>query len=147
MADAVFVVALFAGAVFALALFAAGAVFVVAIGGVILILPSPRQLAHNPRGFGTQDTETPLPLKDAMRVIVHPDFPAAAAADADADADADILFPFRVFPVAAQLLPVAARLLPCAAIGLFFGPFAERPLGPRREAAGAGTWGPAPVAA
>ncbi|MEU3374847.1 hypothetical protein ACFYM2_07630 [Streptomyces sp. NPDC006711] len=65
-----------------------------------------------------------------MRVIVHPGSPAAA----------DVLFPFRLFPVAAQLLPWAA-------IGPFYGPLAERPLGPCGAAAGAGTRGPAPVAA
>ncbi|WP_438289762.1 CbtA family protein [Streptomyces sp. HUAS TT7] len=105
-----------------------GAVFVVAIGIVMLVLPSLGHLAYNKENFGDQATETPLPLTDSKGTIVYPGFPA------------DVLFSFRFFSVAAQLLLWAA-------IGLFFGPLAERLLQPRRESADAPAQGPAPLPA
>ncbi|MGW1864563.1 CbtA family protein [Streptomyces mauvecolor] len=105
-----------------------GAVFVVAIGIVMLVLPSLGHLAYNKENFGNQATETPLPLTDAKGTIVYPGFPA------------DVLFSFRFFSVAAQLLLWAA-------IGLFFGPLAERLLEPRRKSAEAPAQGPAPLPA
>ncbi|MET9359626.1 CbtA family protein [Streptomyces sp. NPDC006632] len=105
-----------------------GAAFVVAIGIVMLVLPSLGHLAYNRENFGNQATETPLPLKDSKGAIVYPGFPA------------DVLFSFRFFSVAAQLLLWAA-------IGLFFGPLAERLLSTRRESSDVPAQGPAPVPA
>ncbi len=85
----------------------AGATFVVAIGIVIAILPSPGHLAGNEQPFGHQTTETPLPLTNASGAIVYPGFPA------------DVLFDFRLYSVAAQLILWAT-------IGLVFAPMAER---------------------
>ncbi|SHN24728.1 CbtA family protein [Actinacidiphila paucisporea] len=96
-------------------LLAAGA-FVLAIGAVMLILPPLGHLASNKQHFGDHPTETPLPLTDAHGRIVYPGFPA------------DVLFSFRLYSVAAQLLLWSA-------IGLVFAPMAERLLRPRPEAA------------
>ena len=52
-------------------------------------------------------TETPLPLKNAKGVIVYPGFPA------------DVLFNFRLYSIAAQLVLWGA-------IGLIFAPLADR---------------------
>jgi hypothetical protein len=90
----------------------AGAAFAVAIGAVMLVLPSLGQLASNKQNFGNHATETPLPLTDGKGVIVYPGFPA------------DVLFSFRCYSVAAQLLLWSA-------IGLVFAPLAERLLEPR----------------
>ncbi len=79
----------------------AGAAFAVAIGIVMLALPT----------FGTATggitTETPQPLVDAGGVIRYPGFPA------------DVLFYFRLYSLAAQLVLWAA-------IGLLFAPMADR---------------------
>jgi Probable cobalt transporter subunit (CbtA) len=80
----------------------AGAAFVVAIGIVMAILPAYR--------------ETPTPLTDAGGTIVYPGFPA------------DVLFGFRFYSVAAQLLLWGT-------IGLVFAPLADRLL---RASTGAG---------
>ena len=102
----------------------AGAAFVVAIGIVMVILPSFGHLAANQADFGHQATETPLPLKDANGTIVYPGFPA------------DVLASFRFYSVAAQLILWSA-------IGLLFAPMAERlltpaaPSSPEREAVSA----------
>jgi hypothetical protein len=93
----------------------AGAAFVVAIGIVMAILPSLGHLAANEQQFGNQATETPLPLTNASGTIVYPGFPA------------DVLFYFRLYSVAAQLLLWAT-------IGLVFAPLAERLLHPHRDA-------------
>lgn len=85
----------------------AGATFVVAIGIVMAILPSLGHLAGNEQRFGNQTTETPLPLTNAGGTIVYPGFPA------------DVLFDFRLYSVAAQLILWAT-------IGLVFAPLAER---------------------
>jgi len=96
----------------------AGAAFVVAIGIVMAVLPALGHLAYNQQHFGNQATETPLPLVNARGIIVYPGFPA------------DVLFSFRLYSVAAQLILWAA-------IGLLFGPMAERVLQPLRSPAGA----------
>ncbi|MFJ6213489.1 CbtA family protein [Streptomyces sp. NPDC092296] len=105
----------------------AAAAFVVAIGIVMLIMPSFGHLAFNKEHYGDHATETPLPLTDDKGAIVFPGFPA------------DLLFSFRFYSVAAQLLLWAA-------IGLVFGPLAERLLQPR-TATGAPTREPDPVGA
>ncbi|WP_405494303.1 CbtA family protein [Nocardia sp. NBC_00511] len=70
---------------------AASVSFVVAVGVVMLILPSLGHLSEN-KAFGDFDTETPQPLKDASGAIVYPGFPA------------DDLFHFRLYSFAAQLI-------------------------------------------
>ncbi|WP_329128772.1 CbtA family protein [Streptomyces sp. NBC_01476] len=104
----------------------AGAAFVVAIGVVMLLLPSFGHLGYNREHFGDHATETPLPLTDGKGTIVYPGFPA------------DVLFSFRFYSVAAQLLLWTA-------IGLVFAPLAERLLQPRPGTAAARE--PAPVPA
>ncbi|MEE4543768.1 CbtA family protein [Streptomyces sp. V4-01] len=89
----------------------AAAGFVVAIGAVMALLPSLGELSANTREYGRHATETPLPLTDARGRIVYPGFPA------------DVLFSFRLYSVAAQLLLWGA-------IGLVFGPLADRVLEP-----------------
>ena len=93
----------------------AAATFVVAVGIVMAILPPLGRLAVNDQQFGYHTTETPLPLTDASGTIVYPGFPA------------DVLFDFRLYSVAAQLILWAT-------IGLIFAPLAERLLHPRRGA-------------
>lgn len=92
-----------------------GAAFMVAIGLVMAILPTLGHLAANAQQFGDQATETPLPLTSAGGTIVYPGFPA------------DVLFDFRLYSVAAQLILWAT-------IGLVFAPLAERLLDPHRGA-------------
>ncbi|MDX6254614.1 MAG: hypothetical protein QOJ11_948 [Frankiales bacterium] len=89
----------------------AGAGFVVAIGIVMAVLPQLGHLAANQAHYGLHATETPLPLTDATGTIVFPGFPA------------DTLAAFRLYSVAAQLLLWSA-------LGLVFGPMAERVLAP-----------------
>lgn len=96
----------------------AAAAYVVAIGVVMALLPSLGELSVNVEEYGHHATETPLPLTDTKGHIVYPGFPA------------DVLFSFRLYSVAAQLLLWAT-------VGLVFGPMAERLLAP----------GPAPAAA
>ncbi|MEV6843657.1 CbtA family protein [Actinoplanes sp. NPDC051411] len=91
----------------------AGAVFLVATGIVMLILPSVGHLAANKEFH--QATETPAPLTDPSGKIVFPGFPA------------DVLFAFRFYSVGAQLILWTA-------IGLVFAPLAERLLAPRPPA-------------
>jgi len=85
-------------------------VFVVATGIVMLVLPSSGELAANQQYHSA--TETPGPLTDASGTIVFPGFPA------------DLLYGFRLYSIGAQLILWAA-------IGLVFGPLAERVLEPR----------------
>jgi hypothetical protein len=92
----------------------AGAVFVVAIGTVMAILPPLGHLAAN-HSYGNHLTETPQPLTDSGGRIVYPGFPA------------DVLFGFRLYSVAAQLLMWMA-------IGLVFAPMAARLLEPAAAA-------------
>jgi hypothetical protein len=91
----------------------AGGVFIAATGIVMLILPSVGELAANKQYH--QATETPAPLTDAAGTIVFPGFPA------------DVLVNFRLYSIGAQLILWTA-------IGLVFGPLAERLLD--RSAAG-----------
>jgi Probable cobalt transporter subunit (CbtA) len=85
--------------------------FAVAIGVVMALLPPLGHLASNREHFGNQATETPLPLRNDKGAIVFPGFPA------------DVLFAFRFYSVAAQLLMWSV-------IGLVFAPLAERVLSP-----------------
>jgi Probable cobalt transporter subunit (CbtA) len=89
----------------------AGAAFTVAVGVIMAILPSVGHLAFNQAHYGNQATETPAPLVNAKGVIVYPGFPA------------DVLFAFRLYSVAAQLILWTA-------IGLVFAPLADRVLAP-----------------
>jgi hypothetical protein len=89
----------------------AGAAFVVAIGILMAMLPSFGQLAANKEQFGSHATETPLPLTNPQGAIVYPGFPA------------DLLFNFRFYSVAAQLVMWTT-------IGLVFAPLADRQLAP-----------------
>ena len=91
----------------------------------MLILPPLGHLAYN-RALRHHATETPLPLTDAKGKIVFPGFPA------------DVLFSFRLYSVAAQLLLWSA-------IGLVFAPLAERLLQPRPEAGAARGAAPVPA--
>lgn len=85
----------------------AGAAFIVAIGIVMLILPSLGELSANVAAYGHHATETPLPLTDSDGTIVYPGFPA------------DVLANFRLYSVGAQLIIWAT-------IGLVFAPLADR---------------------
>ena len=93
---------------------AGGAVFVVAIGIVMALLPSVGELADNVAIYGHHATETPLPLRDADGTIVFPGFPA------------DVLAGFRLYSILAQVILWGA-------IGLVFGTLAERLLTPSRR--------------
>jgi hypothetical protein len=88
----------------------AGGVFIVATGIVMLVLPSFGEFAANKQFHSP--TETPGPLTDANGKIVFPGFPA------------DLLYNFRLYSIGAQLILWTA-------IGLTFGPMAERLLEPR----------------
>jgi len=90
-----------------------GAVFVVAIGIVLALLPSVGELADNVAIYGHHATETPLPLRDADGTIVFPGFPA------------DVLAGFRLYSILAQVILWGA-------IALVFGTLAERLLTPSR---------------
>lgn len=85
----------------------AGLACVVALGIVMVALPSLGHLSANVKEYGRHTTETPLPLKNAQGQIVYPGFPA------------DVLFAFRLYSVAAQAIMWTA-------IGLCFAPMAER---------------------
>lgn len=89
----------------------AGAAFVVAVGIVMALLPQLGHLPFNEQTYGNHATETPLPLRNAKGTIVYPGFPA------------DVLFNFRLYSGAAQLLLWSV-------IGLIFAPLAERLLAP-----------------
>jgi hypothetical protein len=89
----------------------AGAGFLVAIGVVMALLPPLGHLAANVAEFGERATETPRPLRNPRGGIVYPGFPA------------DVLFNFRFYSVAAQLVLWTA-------LGLVFAPLAGRLLEP-----------------
>ncbi len=89
----------------------AGAAFLVAAGIVMALLPQLGHLPVNEHTYGNHATETPLPLANAKGTIVYPGFPA------------DVLFNFRLYSVAAQLLLWSV-------IGLVFAPLAGRLLAP-----------------
>ena len=101
------------------AVLAGGAVFVVAIGIVMALLPAVGELSANVAVYGHHATETPLPLRDAEGTIVFPGFPA------------DVLSGFRLYSVLAQAIIWGT-------IGLVFAPLADRLLTatPRRRSAG-----------
>jgi hypothetical protein len=99
---------------------AAGA-FMVAIGVVMLLLPSLGQLSSNVHEYGPLATETPQPLRDRAGTIVYPAFPA------------DDLYAFRLYSVAGQAILWAT-------IGVCFAPMAHRLLrspGSARDRVGA----------
>jgi hypothetical protein len=104
----------------------AGAAFVVAAGIVMALLPQLGHLAFNEQTYGNHATETPLPLTNAKGAIVYPGFPA------------DVLFNFRLYSVAAQLVLWSA-------IGLIFAPLAGRLLAPGPASAELRTTEPAGV--
>ena len=85
----------------------AGGAFIVAVGVVMALLPSLGHLSANVAEYGRHATETPLPLRDAQGNIVYPGF------------NADLLYRFRLYSVAAQLLLWTT-------IGLAFAPYADR---------------------
>ncbi len=85
----------------------AGGAFIVAIGVVMLILPSVGELSTNVAANGHYATETPLPLTDPNGTIVYPGF------------SADVLANFRLYSVGAQLIMWTT-------IGLVFAPLAEK---------------------
>jgi hypothetical protein len=89
----------------------AGAAFVVAVGVVMALLPQLGHMAVNDHTYGNHPTETPLPLTNSKGTIVYPGFPA------------DVLFNFRLYSAAAQLLLWSV-------IGLVFAPMADRLLAP-----------------
>ncbi|HEY1325212.1 MAG TPA: CbtA family protein [Streptosporangiaceae bacterium] len=89
----------------------AAAAFVVLIGAVMVALPQLGDLTVNQQVYGLHATETPLPLTNSRGTIVFPGFPA------------DVLFDFRLYSVAAQLILWTA-------IGLIFAPLAGRLLAP-----------------
>lgn len=89
----------------------AAAAFVVAIGVVMILLPSLGELSANrDAGYGNVGSETPLPLLRSDGSIAFPGFPA------------DVLYSFRLYSVGAQLILWTA-------IGLVFAPLADRLLG------------------
>lgn len=91
-----------------------GAVFIIAIGIVMALLPALGHLPANVHEYGVQATETPPPLRDATGTIVYPGFPA------------DLLYEFRVYSMAGQLLLWTT-------LGLTFAPLAQRVLNAARE--------------
>jgi putative cobalt transporter subunit CbtA len=93
----------------------AAAAFVVVIGILMAVLPPLGHLSANVAEYGVQATETPLPLKNPAGVIVYTGFPA------------DTLFDFRFNSVLSQVILWGA-------LGLSFGPLAERLIGRERRA-------------
>ncbi|MFD2420230.1 CbtA family protein [Amycolatopsis pigmentata] len=87
----------------------AGGAFVTVSGILMAILPALGHLSANAAEYGQQATETPQPLTDPAGHIVYPGFPA------------DTLFEFR-------LCSVGAQVILWGALGLVFGPLAERVL-------------------
>lgn len=94
--------------------------YVVAVGCVMAVLPMLGHLHSNVIEYGQHATETPMPLKNTSGQIVYPGFPA------------NVLFNFRLYSVATQLLLWTT-------LGLIFAVLSERVLaraehpGPRRE--------------
>jgi len=93
---------------------ATGIVFIAWMAIVMAIFPALGHLHANVVRFGSQVTETPLPLKNAHGQIVFPGFPA------------DLLFKFRLYSVLNQAILWSAT-------GLGFGFLAERMFAPARE--------------
>lgn len=92
----------------------AAAFFVVTIGLVMWALPSFGEIAANRQGGLRLGSETPQPMYDDRGHLVFPGFPA------------DVLYGFRVWSVATQLVLWTA-------IGLVFAPLAERLIEPARR--------------
>lgn len=92
----------------------AGGAFIVAVGVVMIALASSGQVGSDAELFGRHATETPRPLTDANGSVVYPGFPA------------DVLYNFRLYSVAAQVLLWAV-------IGLVFAPMAGRLLDPAMQ--------------
>jgi hypothetical protein len=88
-----------------------GVGYLVVMGILFAVLPSPGDLHANVAEYGRHATETPRPLVGPNGNIVFPGFPA------------DVLAQFRTDSVAAQLILWAV-------IGLVFAPLAERVLDP-----------------
>jgi hypothetical protein len=97
-------------------LLAAGAL-IVAIGIVMVLLPSLGHLSTNVDEYGMQTTETPQPLTDPSGKLVYPGFPA------------DDLYFFRLYSVGAQLILWTT-------IALCFAPMASRLFGSTSESSG-----------
>jgi hypothetical protein len=89
----------------------AGGAFVVLIGVVMLLLPSFGELAANVSVYGHHATETPLPILDSKGNTIFPGFPA------------DVLYSFRLYSVAAQVILWTT-------LALIFAPLVERVLAP-----------------
>ena len=85
----------------------AGGAFIVAVGVVMALLPSWGTCRPTSPSTADHATETPLPLRDSQGNIVFPGF------------NADLLYRFRLYSVAAQLLLWTT-------IGLAFAPYADR---------------------
>jgi predicted cobalt transporter CbtA len=90
--------------------------FIVLMGIVMVILPPLGHLHSNVAEYGRHTTETPLPLRGPDGKIVYPGF------------SADLLYRFRLYSIAAQLILWTT-------IGLVFAPLADRLLSQSRESA------------
>lgn len=88
-----------------------GAAYLVLIGVVMALLPSFGEIAANVATYGRYATETPRPLRDPQGTIVMPGFPA------------DLLYSFRLYSVAAQLILWTT-------LALVFAPMAEKVVRP-----------------
>lgn len=86
---------------------AAALAAIIVLGIVMAILPALGELSANTAVSGSRLTETPQPLTDPTGKIVFPGF------------DADLLYRFRLYSVAAQLLMWGI-------LGLGFAPLADR---------------------
>lgn len=90
----------------------AGIGYVAVMTVLFLVLPPLGHLHANVVEYGTQATETPLPLRDARGALVFPGFPA------------DLLAKFRVYSILNQLILWGG-------IALLFAPQAQRLLDPQ----------------
>jgi hypothetical protein len=99
---------------------AAGIIFIAWMAIVMAIFPALGHLHANVVQYGSQVTETPLPVRNAHGVIIFPGFPA------------DVLFKFRLYSVLNQVLLWST-------IGLTFGVLAERVV-TRPSTAETGEW-------
>lgn len=107
---------------------ATGVLFIAWMAIVIAIFPALGHLHANIAQYGTQVSETPLPLKNAHGQIVFPGFPA------------DLLFKFRLYSVLNQVILWST-------IGLGLGFLAERMLAPAKDRVSAMAGSPLPVSA
>ena len=86
----------------------AGGAAIILLGVVTAVLPAPAQLSDLTEAAGRL-TETPQPLRNAAGTIIYPGF------------DADLLYQFRLYAVGVQVVLWGA-------LGIGFGPLAERVL-------------------